>query len=149
MTLVWIMVIVFVAGAIGGLVNAVLTDNGFAFPKWEQTGETKYLRPGWIGNVFVSGIAACVSWGLYGPFAAAIIFGDAGSTAATPINLSLSGFVGAILVGMAGARWLTNEVDKTLLRAAGARAAKKSPSDTLAEAFALANPAEVLSKAQG
>jgi hypothetical protein len=148
MTLVWIMVTVFIAGAIGGLVNAVLTDNGFALPRLETTGETKYLRPGWVGNVFVSGIAACVSWGLYGPFAATTILGTVSPAASLPISLTLSGCVGAVLVGMAGARWLTNEVDKTLLRAAGARAAKSGPSDTLVEAFALANPAEVLNQAQ-
>jgi hypothetical protein len=147
MTLVWILGIVFVAGSVGGVANAVMTDNGFAFPKWENTNETKYLRPGWVGNVFVSGIAACVSWGLYGPFAATNIVGDNGS--ASPPSLTLSAFVGAVLVGMAGARWLTSEVDKTLLRAAGANAAKNAgPSPKLADAFALANPAEVLTESK-
>jgi hypothetical protein len=140
------MVIVFIAGAIGGLVNALITDNGFAFPRSEQMGDTKYLRPGWVGNVFISGIAACVSWGLYGPFAAVTIFGDDIGTPSVPLKLSLSACVGAVLVGMAGARWLTNEVDKTLLRAAGTRAANQAPNPALMEAFALANPVEVLNK---
>jgi hypothetical protein len=146
MTLVYILGIVFVAGGIGGLANAMMTDNGFTLWKWETTGQTSYLRPGIIGNVFVSGVAAVVSWGLYGPFAATNIVGD--NNSAIPPSLTLSALVGAVLVGIAGARWLTSEVDKTLLRAAGASAANKSAANPeLARAFALSNPAQVLTQA--
>ena len=51
---------------------------------------------------------------------------------------------GALLVGVAGARWLTNEVDKNLLRAAATYAANKSGSVELPQKLALAKPADAL-----
>jgi hypothetical protein len=144
MTLFWILVTIFGAGGVGGLVNALMTDNGFVFPKWEAADRTRILRPGWIGNVLISGIGASVSWGLYGPFAATIILGGDPQVASPTPSLGLSGLVGAVLVGIAGARWLTNEVDKNLLRAAGARAARTPSDNTLAAAFISATPAQLL-----
>ncbi|MCI0638376.1 MAG: hypothetical protein L0Y70_04835 [Gemmataceae bacterium] len=144
MPLYWILAIVFGAGAIGGVVNAVITDNRFVFPKRAEG--TTILRPGGIGNIFVSGIAASVSWGLYGPFAAMNLFGDTSSGATA--SLTLSGFVGAVLVEMGGARWLTSEVDKSLLREAGATAARNAKNQPLADAFAMSNAADVLGKAK-
>ena len=64
-------------------------------------------------------------------------------------SLSLSSFVGAILVGVAGAKWLTNEVDKNLLRAAAAKAASAPvPDANKAEQIALATPAQALNIAR-
>jgi H+/Cl- antiporter ClcA len=109
--------IVLFAGIIGGLVNAVLSDNGFIWPRYQDRDGVKILRPGVLGNCLVSAVAAFVSWGLYGPAAAVHLVG---ATNPTPLPLTLTaGMVaGALLVGIAGARWLTNEVDKDLLRAA-------------------------------
>jgi hypothetical protein len=50
--------------------------------------------------------------------------------------------VGALLVGVAGSRWLTSEVDKSLLRMAAVNAAKGKPNPEHAEALAIAAPAE-------
>jgi hypothetical protein len=36
-------------------------------------------------------------------------------------GITLAGLVGAVLVGIAGARWLTNEVEKKMLRALALR----------------------------
>ena len=55
--------------------------------------------------------------------------------------------LGAVLVGIGGARWLTNEVDKKLLRAAGTEAAQANPTPNLARAFAAASPANALKMA--
>ena len=121
------------AGAVGGVVNALMTDNGFALPKSEPTSTgTTVLRPGYLGNVLIGAVAAVVSWGLYGPFSAYFIAGtpQAMATNASPdrVGLSLASLVGGVLIGVGGARWLSNEVDKNLLRAAAAQAAGKGSS---------------------
>ena len=142
----WIfLVIIFFAGAVGGIVNALLTDNGFIMPKPEVNGATQIIRPGFLGNALISGIAACVSWGLYGPFAAFYIAGGTPQPADTPqFGLTLSALVGAVLVGIAGAKWLTNEVDKSLLKAAASSAAAGQANPDKAQAIAMASPAEAL-----
>ncbi|MEW6495859.1 MAG: hypothetical protein AB1589_25565 [Cyanobacteriota bacterium] len=127
-----------VAGAIGGVVNALLTDNGFIWPYVEQVNGIRITRPGFIGNIFISAVAAVISWGLYGPFAQANLFeGQA-------LSLTPSTFAGAILVGTAGAKWLTNEVDKRLLKVAAIKAAKAHSSPEVAELMLWASPSETL-----
>src|SRR5438552_3140303 len=109
------------AGALGGVVNALVTDKGFYLPSKEQVDAITIYKPGWIGNVLLGAIAAAISWGLYGPLAAYFIAGtpEAMKTNTTPdkIGLTLSSLVGAALLGVGGARWLTSEVDKNLLKA--------------------------------
>jgi hypothetical protein len=95
-------------------------------------------------NIFIGGIAAVVSWGLYGPFAETFIIGGAIDPDAGSIGLSLSSVIGGLLVGIGGARWLTNEVDKKLLRAAASMAASGQPSDQKAIRISSAPPAEAL-----
>jgi len=56
--------------------------------------------------------------------------------------------VGAILIGVGGARWLTSEVDKNLLRAAAAEAAGAQPPGMSSKQVALAAPAEALNAAK-
>ena len=51
---------------------------------------------------------------------------------------------GAVLVGVGGARWLTNEVDKKPLRAAAGAAAGTPPSSDLAARISTASPAGAL-----
>ena len=46
------MTIIFAFGAVGGVVNALLTDNGFILPKKEQQDNTKIIRPGFLVNIF-------------------------------------------------------------------------------------------------
>lgn len=146
----WLMLLaVLVAGGVGGVVNAAMTDNGFFLPKKEQTtsGRT-LLRPGYLGNVLVGAIAALISWGLYGPLSAFALIGTAQAMQANaPVNeisLSLASFVGALLVGAGGARWLSSEVDKNLLRAAATDAASAKPSDDASKQIAVSTPAQAL-----
>ena len=73
----------------------------------------------------------------------------AAGAAADPYSLSLSGFVGAVLVGVAGARWLTNEVDKSLLKAAASQAAGAQGTADAAQRMAMASPAQALDIAKG
>jgi hypothetical protein len=138
------MTVIFAFGAVGGVVNALLTDNGFILPKKEEKNNTKIIRPGFLVNIFIGGIAALVSWGLYGPFAQAFIIGGAIEPAVNSIGLSLSSVIGGLLVGVGGARWLTNEVDKKLLRAAASKAASGQPNDQKAIRISAASPAEAL-----
>lgn len=134
---IWIfLAVIFVAGCVGGIVNALMSDNGFTWPRW--TGGV--VRPGWLGNAFIGGIAAVVSWGLYGPFADASLFSHAGPPLPTA-RFTLAAVVGAILVGISGARWLSNEADKKILRRVGIEAAKKIPDPGLVGTLTTASPA--------
>jgi hypothetical protein len=63
-------------------------------------------------------------------------------------SFTLASVVGAMLVGMGGARWLTNEVDKRLLRAATVAAASAPAAPAAAQGMAAASPANVLTIAQ-
>jgi len=149
----WMLVLVFVAGAVGGIVNAFITDNGFLLPKSEQaSGGATVLRPGYLGNVLVGAVAALVSWGLYGPLSSLLIAGtdEALKAGASPdkVGLSLASLVGAVLVGVGGARWLSSEVDKNLLRATAAQAAGKQSSVDASQQIAMATPAQALNVAK-
>jgi hypothetical protein len=145
MTLWVLLAIVFLAGAAGGVVNAWMSDNGFMLPRTEESGGNRFIRPGFLGNIITGGVSAGVSWGLYGPFAAAYIVGGPPSGAGRAVlGLTLSSLVGAVLVGVGGARWLTNEVDKKLLRAAGAAFAAAPADPGLAAKIGSATPAAVL-----
>lgn len=147
---VWLqLMIVFIAGGIGGVVNALLTDNGFVMPRTESTGGGTITRPGFFGNILIGAVAATVSWGLYGPVSSVVAAGAAapGAASTTP-TLTVAALVGAIMVGVAGARWLTNEVDKNLLRATATQAAMAEKDGDLANAVALAPPAQALARAR-
>ncbi len=149
MMMLWMLLAVFAAGGVGGVVNALMTDNGFALPRFEQaTTGVNILRPGFVGNVIIGAVAALISWGLYGPLATYVVLGsdDALKTnSSAAIGLSLASLVGAALIGIGGARWLTNEVDKNLLRAAASNAAGKAASPAASEQIAMASPAQALS----
>jgi predicted MFS family arabinose efflux permease len=148
-----LLLVIGIAGAIGGAVNALLSDNGFLLPKSETTsaGET-ILRPGFLGNVLTGAVAAVISWGLYGPLSAYVVLGTAQALSSNSppdaVGLSLSALVGAVLVGVGGARWLSGQVDKNLLRAAVAEAASKDSHRHAAAGIATASPAKTLSIAK-
>jgi hypothetical protein len=138
--------IVFVAGAIGGLINAIMTENGFLKWKTEQVGNQEIWRPGILGNIAVSGVASCLSWGFYGPFAAYYIIGGTNPAGgmAQEAGLTVSSLVGAVLVGISGAKWLTNEIEKGYLRQAASKAAASNSSETKAAQIAMATPLQAM-----
>ena len=96
-------------GGLGGVVNAFLSDNGFAVPRKESG----VWCPGAISNILVGGFAAFSSWAFYGA-GASIELAD--QNLRSVISLRFSALAGAFLVGVAGAKWITNEVDKRLLK---------------------------------
>src|SRR5215468_4811067 len=101
--------LIILAGAFGGVVNALLTDNGFVLPRKVH----EIWCPGFISNVLVGGFAAFASWSFYGSGAAIDL---AQPSPREQLSLRFSALAGAFLVGVAGARWITNEVDKQLLK---------------------------------
>ena len=107
------------AGAMGGIVNALLTDNGFILPRKVR----HILCPGFLSNIFLGMFSAFSSWAFYGS-GASVELGNISPR--TGISLRFSALAGAFLVGVAGARWITNEVDKKLLKESVKEAAKKN-----------------------
>jgi hypothetical protein len=125
------------AGGVGGIVNALLTDNGFILP----TRVHEIWCPGFLSNLFIGAFSAFASWSFYGS-GAAIDLADLSTRA--QISLRFSALAGAFMVGVAGARWITNEVDKTLLKASVKVAAKKDFSQQDCDGILNKPPKEVL-----
>jgi hypothetical protein len=150
MSLLSVLFLVFLAGALGGVVNAMLSDNGFILPKKMPVNGSGVViwRPGYLGNVLMGAVAAVISWGLYGPFSSAYLFGSSPTTEPAKFGLTLSAFVGAILVGVGGAKWLSDEVDKRLLKVAASVAANKQASSELSNQILASSPAEALNVAR-
>jgi hypothetical protein len=146
MSVLWLSLIVFSLGCLGGIVNALISDNGFMLPKTVVSGELKIWKPGFLVNLLVGGIAAFVSWGLYGPLSSTFILSTspAETFPEAQTGLTLAAAAGAILVGMGGARWLTNEVDKKLLQAAASNAANRAAEPQMAAQILMASPEQAV-----
>jgi hypothetical protein len=138
--------IVLLSGALGGVINALVTDNGFVRPREETVENVIIVRPGFLGNILLGMVAAFVSWGLYGAYSGAMIYGAAGGPA--PVEVTVSAVAGAVLIGMGGARWLTNEVDNKLLRTTAAVAAASRQSYDASQRIAIATPAQAFNIAK-
>ncbi|HNY34809.1 MAG TPA: hypothetical protein PKK68_09160 [Methanothrix soehngenii] len=140
--------IIMASGAVGGIVNALVSDNGFVSPSEETTGEITIIRPGFAGNILLGAVAAFISWGLYGAFSNAVIWGANSGMGTEEITVSISSIAGAVLVGIGGARWLTNEVDKKLLKTAAITAAAANASFDDSRKIARATPAQAFNIAK-
>ena len=109
------------AGAVGGIINAYFADHGLKRP----TVVNGIWCPGTIGNIIVGAVSAIISWALYGS-GAGVDVAMAKANTREIISLRLSALAGALLVGIAGARWLTNEADKVLLDQSVRQVAQKA-----------------------
>ncbi len=133
------------AGACGGLLNAFMAEGGLKLPRSQRAPDgTRIWLPGVTGNVIVGAAAGGVSWGLYGPVAAQLIVGATAQMAS--VSITFAALMGAVLVGIGGARWLSNEVDKKIQKAtvntfAGAPAA---PANTLLAIKSAVRPLDAL-----
>ncbi len=59
---IWLLLlIVCAAGAVGGLINGLLSDNGFILPRSEQLDQLSVLHPGFLGNMLIGTVAAGLS----------------------------------------------------------------------------------------
>jgi hypothetical protein len=129
-----------IAGVVGGMLNAAMSDNLFLWPiRVADTRGCKIIRPGLIANVSMSACAALGSL---------FAFGANGSGPNSSVGELLITLIGSILVGSLAARWVTNEADKRLLRAALAKAcaAPAAHPDT-ARVMEIASPCYVFSLA--
>jgi hypothetical protein len=125
------------AGAAGGFVNAILSQNGFALPRRIEG----IWCPGALSTVIAGAFAAFASWAFYGS--------GAGINVADPkavTSLQFSALAGAFLVGVVGAKWITNEADKRLLKESVKVAATKDVPKDKASEIAEGTPLQVLRK---
>ncbi|MET7797416.1 hypothetical protein [Streptomyces decoyicus] len=134
------------AGAVGGIPSAFLLseDRGIALP-YAVTGAdgTKIYRPGFLGHLVVGAVAAFLSWGLYGPLAnTPLIGGSSSGPGGGNYSVTIGAFAGAIGVGLGGAQWLANYVDKELFHEAAATAARKPANQKASKQIAQADPSE-------
>jgi hypothetical protein len=136
MELLWVIVIVLVAGAAGGFVNVFIGDNGLHLPKLEHG----VWRPGYLGTVFVGTIAAIASWATV---KSVVLLG----ADAQAVSLSTGDLANALAVGFGGAKWWKSETEKDVLQRTAAVAASKNADPSAASEIAVNNPFEALSTA--
>lgn len=130
-------------GAVGGVVNAFMSNNGrIALPHFEVVDSKRVYQPGVVVNIFIGAVAAVISWGLYGPFADRSIFDT------HPAPLTIAALAGALLVGIGGARWITNEADKHVLHAATSKALQAAGATSQATQAAQDTPWQALQIAE-
>jgi hypothetical protein len=132
-----IVAVVLVAGAIGGVLNALISDEGLFQPRVELAKGIIIWRPGFFSNVFFGAIAAFVSWALYGPLNGMDV------TAPQP-TLALATIGGAVLMGIGGTRWLRAEVDKQMLKVAASKAAAAPANAEASQQIMMSSPAQAL-----
>jgi hypothetical protein len=134
MEVVWIIVIVIVAGAAGGFVNVFIGDNGLHLPHTDNTTQT--FQPGFLATVLIGGLAALGSWGM-----TKVIILSGGGPA---VNFSTADIANALLIGFGGAKWFKSETEKDVLQKTAAVAAGKQPDPAAAAAIAAASPGQAL-----
>lgn len=100
-----VVLFLFSAGLVGGIVNAFLESEGFILPGTDAlvNGRTIW-RPGFVGNVAVGGIVALIMAGFYSPLGAEDFL--------APAHLDLRALAGALISGIGGARLLTQEINR-------------------------------------
>ena len=103
----WPLIIsVLMAGGVGGLGNALITDGGFKLGYTEVLASGQRIhRPGWPGNVFIGCVAGIIIWGLYGV------------VEVRDFSALLHQVVATLVAGLGGSRVVTAEVDKQILSA--------------------------------
>lgn len=125
------------AGAFGGVINALQSDNGFVFPYKTHS----IWCPGFISNVLIGAVASSLSWALYGAGESVNL---ASATDRTIVSFRLSAVAGAFLVGVAGARWITSQADKQLLKESVRVAGEKKLPPDLCQQILQGSPREIL-----
>lgn len=133
-------IIIFLAGGLGGLANAFLSGEGVPLPHWRDG----IWCPGFIGNAFVGAMAALVSWGLYGSGSGVELALETAQTPRTEVSLTIGACAGAMLVGVGGAKWLSNEIDKKFLRETVSEAGKRHLSQQECEKIKQSPPERAL-----
>ncbi len=144
MTLLGVTAVIVVIGGMGGILNALITDNGFFRPDTAQVDGRQIWRPGVLGNILFGAAASFVTFGLNGPFAQAGLIGAAQAAGSPSEAFTLATLVGGFLSGVGGARVITSEIDKRLLSAAATTAATALPNSAAAAQMTRTTPARAL-----
>jgi hypothetical protein len=136
-------IVILLAGAIGGVVNGMISDPGVILPgKVTVKDGMKVWRLGILGNILIGAVAAFLYWSIYGG-------GNNFDIMHPPSDIELPtltvGF--SVLTGIGGARWLTNEVDKYVLKKSTAMAMHADPDTT--QHVMDASPLDILKMAAG
>ena len=131
------------AGAVGGVVNALITDNKFFIPKLKNG----IICPGIISNILIGITSAFTSWALYGS-GASIELAKATASTRQDISLTFGALAGAFVVGIAGAKWLTNEADKRLLKESVMEVARKNITPAQCDKIIQQSPRKILDDLQ-
>jgi len=119
--------------------------NGFVFPQIH----TGIWCPGFVANVLVGAFAAFASWSFYGSGAGVEVAARVADGAERAIiSLTFSALAGAFLVGVAGAKWITNEVDKKLLKESVKVAGPKKLSTEVCEKLVAGSPLQILQRVE-
>lgn len=148
--------IVAIAGGIGGIVAAILSeDRGFVLPTKVGADGSSILRPGFVGLIIAGAVAAALSFALYGPLASNTVFGGPDNAdAATDgdgsqdYGITLAALGGAVLVEAGGSKWLSTQVDKATAKAAASIAAAKDADADKSIQIANASPVQALNIAK-
>ena len=120
----WVMLlIVAVAGALGGFVNVFIGDSDLHLP----TVENGVFRPGFIGVIFIGGMAALAAWASTKSYT---LIG----TPTEQIPLNTSDIARGIIVGFGGAKWFKSELVKTVFQKTASVAASKNPDPAAVQA---------------
>ncbi len=115
-----------IGGAVGGFVS-VLMSGSMKAPQ----GVTGGADPGAPATIFIGAVAGAVAW------APGIATLTSGGKVISAIDCLAAGLA-AVLVGLQGAKWLTNEADKKNLQSAAALAASKRADPDAATAIGAA-----------
>jgi len=127
--------LIFISGALGGFINALMSEEGLAKPKSVEG----VWRPGAMSSIIIGAFAAFASWAFYGS-GAGIDLADPGKQT----HLQLSALAGACLVGVVGAKWIESESAKRLYQASVKAAAPHIMPKEQAERLPLEAPSRVL-----
>lgn len=138
------MTIICAAGGLGGVANSILSGEGIPLPHWKAG----IWCPGIMGNAFVGSMAALVSWGLYGSGSGIELAAVTANNPRAEVSLTIGAFTGAMLVGIGGARWLSNEVDKKFLRETAVQAGGRNLSPEDCKKISQASPQKALTFTQ-
>ncbi|MGH8881447.1 MAG: hypothetical protein ACRD0P_29540, partial [Stackebrandtia sp.] len=148
MTVMQIVGIVAGAGAIGGVLAALLSeDRGFLLPARVPGTNGTVVRLGFVGLIVIGAIAAALSFALYGPMSGVALVGSQAVTDGAELTLGVLG--GAVLVGAGGSKWISSQVDKVVLQRTAAVAAGREADPNKAAEIAAATPSAALQVALG
>jgi hypothetical protein len=130
--------IILTAGAVGGVFNSIIIDQGFKVGGKEIKDGKFVWKLGFSSNIMCGAFAAFISWGLYGPLSSADLFKE------NVAELTFSTICGAALIGFSGSSWLTTQSDKSVWKTTAIEATKAQPSPGTAAEIATQTPQQAL-----